>query len=80
MSTTALPDLTATPAADQHISHDGKEYTTIKEGLAHILIPATASRTPQTAPRGENQAQSVFYNPIQQFNRDLSVFGDQGIR
>ena len=73
MSSEALPDITATPAADQHISHNGKEYTTIKEGLAYILIPAEASKIPQTAPQGENQAQSVFYNPIQQFNRDLSV-------
>lgn len=68
-----LPDITASPAADQHILHDGNEYSTIKEGLAHILIPASAAKTPQTSPRGENQAQSVFYNPIQQFNRDLSV-------
>ena len=73
MSSTALLDITATPAADQHISHNGKEYTTIKEGLAYILIPAEAANVPQTTPQGENQAQSVFYNPIQQFNRDLSV-------
>ena len=73
MSSTALPDITATPAADQHILHGGKEYTTIKEGLAYILIPAEASKVPQTTPKGENQPQSVFYNPIQQFNRDLSV-------
>ncbi|RDL31453.1 Uncharacterized protein BP5553_09662 [Venustampulla echinocandica] len=68
-----LPDITAPPAADQHIIHDGVEYATIKEGLAHILIPASAAKTPQTTPRGDNQPQSVFYNPIQQFNRDLSV-------
>ncbi|KAH6671904.1 S-adenosyl-L-methionine-dependent methyltransferase [Halenospora varia] len=68
-----LPDISVTPAPDQHIAHDDKEYTTIKEGLAHILIPVTASKVPQTSPQGENQAQSVFYNPIQQFNRDLSV-------
>jgi tRNA (guanine26-N2/guanine27-N2)-dimethyltransferase len=68
-----MPDITATPVADQHILQDGKEYTTIKEGLAYILIPAEASKVPQTAPQGETQAQSVFYNPIQQFNRDLSV-------
>jgi len=73
MSSNPLPDITATPAADQHLLHDGKEYTTIKEGLAHILVPASASKTPQTSPKGENQPQSVFYNPIQQFNRDLSV-------
>lgn len=68
-----LPDITVSPAADQHILHDGKEYTTIKEGLAHILIPAEGSKVPQTTPKGQNQVQSVFYNPIQQFNRDLSV-------
>jgi tRNA (guanine26-N2/guanine27-N2)-dimethyltransferase len=73
MNSTEHPDITATPAADQHILHDGKEYTTVKEGLAHILVPASAPKTPQTAPRAENEPQSVFYNPIQQFNRDLSV-------
>ncbi|CAD6447661.1 2f44ac25-7603-4cb4-9f58-b4e4d99f4ad8 [Sclerotinia trifoliorum] len=69
----SLPDITVAPAADQHILHDGKEYTTVKEGLAHILIPAEGSKVPQTTPKGQNQVQSVFYNPIQQFNRDLSV-------
>jgi tRNA (guanine26-N2/guanine27-N2)-dimethyltransferase len=73
MSFDELPDITASPAADQHIAHEGKEYTTIREGLAYILIPASASKTPQTTPKGENQPQDVFYNPIQQFNRDLSV-------
>ncbi|RFU24532.1 hypothetical protein B7463_g11807, partial [Scytalidium lignicola] len=68
-----MADITATPAANQHIAHDGKEYTTVKEGLAYILIPASASTNPQTTPKGDNQPQSVFYNPIQQFNRDLSV-------
>jgi tRNA (guanine26-N2/guanine27-N2)-dimethyltransferase len=73
MASTSSPDITSTPAAGHHIFHNGKEYTTIKEGLAHILIPAEAPKVPQTSPQGENQAQSVFYNPIQQFNRDLSV-------
>ncbi|EPE25195.1 S-adenosyl-L-methionine-dependent methyltransferase [Glarea lozoyensis ATCC 20868] len=77
-------DITATPAADQHISHGGKDYTTIKEGLAYILIPASASKIPQTTPKGANAPQSVFYNPIQQFNRDLSVlaikaYGEEAI-
>jgi len=79
-----LPDITVAPAAGQHILHKGKEYTTVKEGLAYILIPADASATPQTTPQGDNQAQSVFYNPIQQFNRDLSVlaikaYGEQAM-
>ena len=65
--------ISASPAADQHIVHEEKEYTTVKEGLAYILIPAGAAKTPQNSPKGDNQPQSVFYNPIQQFNRDLSV-------
>ena len=73
MSSKSLPYITTTPAADQHILHNGKEYTTIKEGLAYILIPAEAPKIPQKAPTAANQPQSVFYNPIQQFNRDLSV-------
>lgn len=75
MSTPATPpvSIAAAPAAGQRVLHSGKEYTTIKEGLAYILVPATADSVPQTTPKGENQAQSVFYNPIQQFNRDLSV-------
>ncbi|PQE25317.1 hypothetical protein CJF30_00000013 [Rutstroemia sp. NJR-2017a BBW] len=68
-----LPDITATPAQDQHIFHEGKEFTTIKEGLAYILVPADGPKVPQTTPKGQTQVQSVFYNPIQQFNRDLSV-------
>ncbi|CCU81474.1 N2,N2-dimethylguanosine tRNA methyltransferase [Blumeria hordei DH14] len=69
----SVMDITATPAVGQHINHEGKQYTTIKEGLAYILIPAEASKVPQQTPKGENQTQDVFYNPIQQFNRDLSV-------
>ncbi|KAK0111810.1 RNA methyltransferase tRNA(m5U54)methyltransferase [Cadophora gregata f. sp. sojae] len=69
----ALPDLSAPPEAGQHLIHEGKEYTTVKEGLAHILVPASAPAVPQATPKGENAPQSVFYNPIQQFNRDLSV-------
>ncbi|KAF8850665.1 N2,N2-dimethylguanosine tRNA methyltransferase [Acephala macrosclerotiorum] len=73
MSLNQAADITATPAVDQHILHEEKEYTTIKEGLAYILVPASAPTVPQTTPRGNNSQQTVFYNPIQQFNRDLSV-------
>jgi tRNA (guanine26-N2/guanine27-N2)-dimethyltransferase len=87
MSTSALlrpVSITASPAAGQHVLHNDKEYTTIKEGLAYILIPASASPVPQTTPKGNNEVQSVFYNPIQQFNRDLSVlaikaYGEEAI-
>lgn len=81
---TSANPITTPPAAGQHILHNDKEYTTIKEGLAYILIPASASTVPQTTPKGDNESQSVFYNPIQQFNRDLSVlaikaYGEEAI-
>ncbi|KAJ6790167.1 hypothetical protein PWT90_08434 [Aphanocladium album] len=47
---------------------DGAQFTTVTEGLATILVP-------QGAKVGEDRSevQQVFYNPIQQYNRDLSV-------
>ncbi|KPM35077.1 tRNA (guanine(26)-N(2))-dimethyltransferase [Neonectria ditissima] len=50
------------------VEHDGKEYRTVTEGKATILVP-------QGAKIGEDrgEVQQVFYNPIQQYNRDLSV-------
>ncbi|EON64604.1 hypothetical protein W97_03837 [Coniosporium apollinis CBS 100218] len=68
--------ITDLPRPGQTILHDGTEYTTIKEGLAHILIPPNAalSTDPRTfKQQPAEQTQQVFYNPIQQFNRDLSV-------
>lgn len=50
------------------IEVNGKTYGTVKEGKATILVP-------QGAKIGEDrgEVQQVFYNPIQQYNRDLSV-------
>jgi tRNA (guanine26-N2/guanine27-N2)-dimethyltransferase len=64
----------AIPQTGQAISHGGKEYTTIKEGLAYILVPhgIPTSMDPKMS-KEDTQKQQVFYNPIQQFNRDLSV-------
>ncbi|EDU51469.1 N2,N2-dimethylguanosine tRNA methyltransferase [Pyrenophora tritici-repentis Pt-1C-BFP] len=76
----------ATPQAGQQISHAGKEYTTIKEGLAHILVPqGVPTSTDPKLSKEDTQKQQVFYNPIQQFNRDLSVlaiktFGQDSIQ
>ncbi|KZF21198.1 TRM-domain-containing protein [Xylona heveae TC161] len=61
------------PRAGQRVIHNGKEFTTVKEGLAYVLIPARSLKSAQQTVGGGDQAQSVFYNPIQQFNRDLSV-------
>ncbi|KAK4197265.1 S-adenosyl-L-methionine-dependent methyltransferase [Triangularia verruculosa] len=67
MSDDELPGLDATPANGQRIKHDNVIYTTVKEGLAHILVPEQ-----KDAKEGQ-EVQQVFYNPIQQFNRDLTV-------
>lgn len=74
MTDQAPVPLTAAPVADQLVEHDGKLYRTIREGQAYILVPPKA-RT-ELDPRIAKEAsenQKVFYNPIQQFNRDLSV-------
>lgn len=66
--------ITDPPDVDQTVEHDGKPYRTIKEGLAYILVP----KVDQNATREKGrfiveEKQSIFYNPIQQFNRDLTV-------
>lgn len=64
----------AVPQVGQNITHNGSEYTTIKEGLAYILVPrGTPTSTDPKMSKEDTQKQQVFYNPIQQFNRDLSV-------
>lgn len=45
---------------------DGISYTAITEGLATVLFP-------KDNPGKKGVESPVFYNPIQQFNRDLSV-------
>ncbi|EFX05420.1 dimethylguanosine tRNA methyltransferase [Grosmannia clavigera kw1407] len=59
------------------IGPDGKRYRTAREGLARIYVPLSdGEKTRQNGgggPAVEDHAQQVFYNPIQQFNRDLSV-------
>ncbi|KAK8119515.1 N2-N2-dimethylguanosine tRNA methyltransferase [Apiospora kogelbergensis] len=65
----------ATAAIDKtRVVHDGQEYTEVKEGLGRILIPVTANATTtEKDAQAEEERQKVFYNPIQQFNRDLTV-------
>ncbi|KAI4164008.1 MAG: hypothetical protein LQ342_002505 [Letrouitia transgressa] len=54
------------------IEYVGKRYNIIREGLAEILELQKAQ--PPRGPRSsEEKQQTVFYNPVQQFNRDLSV-------
>ncbi|KAK4943005.1 RNA methyltransferase tRNA(m5U54)methyltransferase [Elasticomyces elasticus] len=54
---------------------DGKKYRNVHEGLATVLAPYRDESQPSVK-KGRNNdegLQAVFYNPIQQFNRDLSV-------
>nr|POE78652.1 isoform 2 of trna (guanine(26)-n(2))-dimethyltransferase, mitochondrial [Quercus suber] len=71
--------LSAPPAAGQSVEHDGIIYNTVREGKAYILVPPNArtSVDPKATTKAASDVaevpQNVFYNPIQQFNRDLSV-------
>ncbi|KAL3489748.1 S-adenosyl-L-methionine-dependent methyltransferase [Aspergillus germanicus] len=70
--------MAATPALNsigQLVQHNGKEYQVIKEGRAYILKPPTETAATQGNKQDtkHEESQSVFYNPIQQFNRDLTV-------
>lgn len=53
-------------AANGEVTYDGISYKIVREGLAEIL-------NPQFEEGHQSKTQAVFYNPIQQFNRDLSV-------
>ncbi|KAK4547520.1 hypothetical protein LTR36_000476 [Oleoguttula mirabilis] len=70
--------ISASPDAGQLVAHEGTVYDTVREGRAYILIPPNTrtSVDPQAKAKtgdGSKKPQNVFYNPIQQFNRDLSV-------
>lgn len=77
MTVTTPASLSDPPRADQRVLHDDQEFTTVKEGKAYILIPpdtATSTDPKKKVKSDEDeQKQSVFYNPIQNVNRDLSV-------
>ncbi|KAF8537183.1 N2,N2-dimethylguanosine tRNA methyltransferase-domain-containing protein [Trichophaea hybrida] len=61
-----------TPANSSTVTVEGKEYTAVKEGLATVLFPKRALKKDKNGQEFEVNGE-VFYNPIQQFNRDLSV-------
>lgn len=66
----------STTPTSQQVRYRDVEYNVIKEGLAHILNLPTqdaASKGTKKDLKADEESQSVFYNPIQQFNRDLSV-------
>ncbi|MCJ1365371.1 RNA methyltransferase tRNA(m5U54)methyltransferase [Acarospora aff. strigata] len=61
--------------AGHSVTHNGTEYDAVKEGLAYILRPKAAppAADAKEGSKVDSESQTVFYNPIQQFNRDLSV-------
>ncbi|KAL8884065.1 MAG: hypothetical protein Q9192_006934 [Flavoplaca navasiana] len=55
------------PPVTHEVQYKDKTYEKVREGLADILnLPSEDSKK-------DGNKQAVFYNPIQQFNRDLSV-------
>ncbi|KAL8977853.1 MAG: hypothetical protein Q9205_006432 [Flavoplaca limonia] len=55
------------PPVTHEVQYKDKTYEKVREGLADILnLPSGDSKK-------DRNKQAVFYNPIQQFNRDLSV-------
>jgi tRNA (guanine26-N2/guanine27-N2)-dimethyltransferase len=67
--------ISKSPANGQTVIHGDQAFTTVQEGLAYILIPPNAPllTDPKSQLDGSASSQSVFYNPIQQYNRDLTV-------
>ncbi|OAP59919.1 N2,N2-dimethylguanosine tRNA methyltransferase [Fonsecaea erecta] len=65
----------ASPTAPETIMIDGKKYRHVREGLASVLAPyaGESSTSAKHSKNNDEGSQAVFYNPIQQFNRDLSV-------
>lgn len=61
-------EMTDGPEIRQAANGAAAELRTIKEGKATILVPQGAK-----VEEDRSEVQSVFYNPIQQYNRDLSV-------
>ncbi|ERT02595.1 N2,N2-dimethylguanosine tRNA methyltransferase [Sporothrix schenckii ATCC 58251] len=64
--------------AENVVVVDGTRYKTAKEGLARIYVPLSGGDRKERqngggGPSVDDHPQQVFYNPIQQFNRDLSV-------
>lgn len=60
------------PASSKDVVVDGSEYTAITEGRATVLFPKSTIKRDENGREVEVKGE-VFYNPIQQFNRDLSV-------
>ncbi|GAW12061.1 hypothetical protein ANO14919_014170 [Xylariales sp. No.14919] len=72
-SGSTLTSTTTSTVDIQPFVRDGQEYTEVKEGLARILVPLSKPDLSGKSAKTVEEQQQVFYNPIQQFNRDLTV-------
>ncbi|KAI8629225.1 TRM-domain-containing protein [Xylariaceae sp. FL1651] len=70
---THLPNGSTTTSQPQTFVRDGQEYTQVREGLASILVPFSKAENQEKTAKSIEEQQQVFYNPIQQFNRDLTI-------
>ncbi|KAI0165527.1 N2,N2-dimethylguanosine tRNA methyltransferase [Xylariaceae sp. FL1272] len=61
------------PIESQTLVQDGQEYAEIQEGRGRILVPFAKAESSEKTAENIQEQQQVFYNPIQQFNRDLTV-------
>ncbi|KAI0478750.1 S-adenosyl-L-methionine-dependent methyltransferase [Xylariaceae sp. FL0804] len=65
---------TTSPGTDNQVFvYNGEQFTEVKEGLGRILVPHKVKESEGKNAKNIEEEQRVFYNPIQQFNRDLSV-------
>ncbi len=70
---------TSTAPISELVTINGIRHKSIREGLASVLAPYSETAEDHAnikakKPRNNEEGkQAVFYNPIQQFNRDLSV-------
>lgn len=69
----ALQQVAGEPISTSSATYNGISYTIVREGLAEILNPQGEEQGEDVKEQEELKPQTVFYNPIQQFNRDLSV-------
>ena len=72
LPTSAKPSTATSPSQTSSVTYGDKTYDIVKEGSAEILKLKRPAEV-KTKISESSQAQSVFYNPIQQYNRDLSV-------
>lgn len=69
-----VKDIDDAPVQGQKVEWQGKIYTTVQEGRAYILVPESdEDNKKDTVNANAGPVRTVFYNPIQQFNRDLTV-------